>query len=459
MSDIEPCYCFERRCSFCRFELKPGEWDVVALINDDWFSDRFSTSGFVDYDGSFWIPCSPSCPHNDGKKFVCHVGCLEFATSIKHGRIMSYLLQYAFKPLKTTEKRRLQILESTFVSNFTLGTRSLPPELGFMIAQYCIRELAIAAVPTPMFDSHTRSIDVLRGLWARYVIIDGVRYYASLSDKPSAGAQLILSIDKVTSDDRLYVAEDHLGIRRVCFGNSTSHASGKRDMNLWWRTFAIHESAQLRVYSDGLKVRRLEAVSGDAISHLAKYVTWLVPEHRPDLVRFHEYCYRPQYHLRMAPFTCNDARTIGYSVCLDICLKSNICYLHAHTSGESMAFYEEVATDLDSPMWVYVPIDKGEYISQIWMCFSRALLAVPTCWGLCLNAMVGLSCTSLMESQAVYFSMFRHLEQHKFSNWHSTPPPPNLFAQMKLRSLQRRYLLTLNGCPFLKTLNIIFTRL
>ncbi|KAI1115064.1 hypothetical protein F5Y14DRAFT_144337 [Nemania sp. NC0429] len=285
---------------------------------------------------------------------------------IKAPTKLCYALSYAFEPLAATEKRRRQWIQSSFASNLRLrlGSRRLPQELALMISQYCIREYAIAIVSLPMAGPDTSLLDPLRGIWACYIMIDGVQYFSSFANQLSVGAQLILSVEEAANVDRMYIAEDHLGIRQVCVGNSTSPVLDRGGVSgLWWRTLPLHDGAQLRVHTDGLKIRRLESVPSNEISRLAENIAWLTPEPRPDRIRFHSFTSECPTQLQMTSFICNDARTTAYSACWGW----PILDLRAHTTdGEDEAPYNEAVMRRKNTVWLYMPVDEGEFISQIW---------------------------------------------------------------------------------------------
>lgn len=94
---------------------------------------------------------------------------------------------------------------------------------------------------------------MLAGIWACYIKIDGIRYFASFANRPSGNAQLILSIEKAAGVRTMYVAEDHLGIRQVHFGDADKSMPPKTDKGvsgLWWRTFSVHGGSRLHVCTD-----------------------------------------------------------------------------------------------------------------------------------------------------------------------------------------------------------------
>lgn len=65
----------------------------------------------------------------------------------------------------------------------------------------------------------------------------------------------------------------------------------------------------------------------------------------------------------MASLTCNDSRATAYSACWN----GSIVYLHTHTISESQAFYNDgVMAQGKKAIWLYMPRDEDEYVSQIW---------------------------------------------------------------------------------------------
>jgi hypothetical protein len=63
-------------------------------------------------------------------------------------------------------------------------------------------------------------VDVSKGIWAKYVCIDGIRYLAALSnDEDGAGpnSYKLVDADRASRSSALYVLEDHLGIRHLVF--------------------------------------------------------------------------------------------------------------------------------------------------------------------------------------------------------------------------------------------------
>lgn len=93
-----------------------------------------------------------------------------------------------------------------------------------------------------------------------------------------------------------------------------------------------------------------------------------MPEPRPDLLRFlrfHSFTSRSQGELRMSSLICNDPRTTAYSACCNC----PILFVQAHNTIEheqNLAVYSKIAAQSKTAVWLYMPIDEGEYISHIW---------------------------------------------------------------------------------------------
>jgi hypothetical protein len=219
---------------------------TVVVMGDENVSRefRFGPRKFFDKTLSItFIQCQGECRHQDGKAFACHMDCLVFTSHTPLTRLLN-ALAYSFEPSVAAKERRYRRIQSSFVSKLQLGSRKLPDELALLVFRYCVREYAIAAVWHQNPEPKSYPVYVSAGIWASYIELDGARYFASLRNKSSANAELILSIEKAATVDRMYVAEDHLGIRQVCFSMPTG-ASG-----LWWRTLSIYDGTELRVNTD-----------------------------------------------------------------------------------------------------------------------------------------------------------------------------------------------------------------
>ncbi|KAJ9155687.1 hypothetical protein NKR23_g1567 [Pleurostoma richardsiae] len=258
--------------------------------------------------------------------------------------------------------------------------------------------------------------DELVRVWANYILIDGVRYVAGLSDQAGQTPDSIKILDgnNVEETRFLFVLEDHLGVRQLIFG-----APRKDDPSLmmpkvgnWWRIVPLL-SPTLRLKSDGLKLRSVTSMSGpglnsttpntamhpsgirtveamfksvfedkvplrptdsQALRGIAPFFSlvvhrtvWDTPMDPTELVplRFSRFSPRPgprDSNFQMAKLDLNAPEVTGYSACW----AGNIKLLHAHRAGEDMSFYKDWTASHDGAVWLYMPLDPNERISEIW---------------------------------------------------------------------------------------------
>ncbi len=65
----------------------------------------------------------------------------------------------------------------------------------------------------------------------------------------------------------------------------------------------------------------------------------------------------------MSFFECNAPHTTGYSVATDGVSTATV---HAHHQNADLSFYKDVDSFFDhSIVWIYMPIDQGEYVTKI----------------------------------------------------------------------------------------------
>lgn len=75
--------------------------------------------------------------------------------------------------------------------------------------------------------------------------------------------------------------------------------------------------------------------------------------------------------LRMSHFICNDPHNTGYSA---LSAWNSTLTIKSHGQNPDLGFYREDYSDSD--IWIYMPIDNGEYITAI---FARLLVQAGTC--------------------------------------------------------------------------------
>ncbi len=75
---------------------------------------------------------------------------------------------------------------------------------------------------------------------------------------------------------------------------------------------------------------------------------------------------------RMMKLDLNAPDVVGYSVCY----QSQIITMHAHRSGEGLAFYRDWDPPTGRVIWHYIPIDPDELVTDIWVRAGLTLLRV-----------------------------------------------------------------------------------
>ena len=98
-------------------------------------------------------------------------------------------------------------------------------------------------------------VSVSSNIWARYVKFEGVEYVAALANEPDKEfASLLHAEQPGKTVDVVYVAEDHLGIRQLLFGNSTEAPSVKERSGIWWRPLPLSSKAPELIWQTDVSV-------------------------------------------------------------------------------------------------------------------------------------------------------------------------------------------------------------
>lgn len=196
------------------------------------------------------------------KRVVCHGGCLE---AIAPSRIPEVLQRAActFVPSKVVRKRRENWLISKTAQVVSTSVKWLPPEVSIDIARQCSSALALShaeSLAESVASMAARRKPMVMAMvkypiWARYVMFDGVAYIAELLNLRFPKGVMAVPVSRTsetgTSEiDTLYVAQDHLGIRRVMLGNSEKAPQVSPEPGLWWWASWFQQPGQLRSHSD-----------------------------------------------------------------------------------------------------------------------------------------------------------------------------------------------------------------
>lgn len=146
----------------------------------------------------------------------------------------------------------------------------LPPELCTHIANYYLRgqELHRCAVyyaldTFPKVAGHVSSkFRITRGLRARYIAFECARYIAALKQTRTGSTRRGTSRRGTSRrrndpDDSSYVIDtawltaDHLGVRKIIFGNSTKPLlTSHRRPGVWWETVRLPIAGKIEAHTD-----------------------------------------------------------------------------------------------------------------------------------------------------------------------------------------------------------------
>ncbi|CAD6456659.1 127314ca-dd94-4fbc-9c12-f5e5b2e313b3 [Sclerotinia trifoliorum] len=314
----------------------------------------------------FHMRCSGKCWHS-GLRSSCFYGkCYSFRLYAVSPKFLA-TTEYSFRPPIFEEQRRrdrmLHILAKRLMASWT---KRLSDELCWMIAGHLIRECAIIIVQELANEDSANDsiIDLSRNVYVRYIMIEGTRYIRSLRNSTQSmskpGETLLLESQNSSDVRNVYIGEDHLGIRQIQLSSSSKSIPG-----LWWRQFSkSYCICKIRTRTDGLKLRDLVESEQQIFTAPAR-INW--PVRAPnvsivDLSSLQAPLEEPK-GLRMSFFECNSAFTTGYSLATN---GVSIATVHTHNEELDLTFHEEVDSFFGRSMvWIYMPVDDGEYVTEI----------------------------------------------------------------------------------------------
>ncbi|KAL9567047.1 hypothetical protein ACKAV7_008816 [Fusarium commune] len=357
-----PSYCVSRRCGWCRFTIRPGDF-ITARASGGTETVAFESRCTSDHESCATIGY--------------HVECSDIASSFGlEKRAFVQVARYSYEPSVQEDERRrewiLNHLHQVMSEKFT----NLPPEILLMVNKHLVLHYAIASL-SHVSQSSQCTIEPLKDVWATHVDLDGIEYVASLSNTPKPGNRLLWKEFEDQEENYLFISEDHLGIRKIV--NDPGAFVMEHGSSGWWRTLPI-SSKVLSFSDDGLKLRSFAAAP------LNPTICWPYPM-APDALK------NMAYHVtkdsssslgmtieaRMVALEFNEPEITGYSACW---YKDQLVDLHTHKTEESLAFYRELdemakhklpkeksdnSTTSSSPHWTYHPLNPGELVEQVWL--------------------------------------------------------------------------------------------
>ncbi|KAM3541867.1 hypothetical protein ARSEF1564_005235 [Beauveria bassiana] len=240
-----------RRCGLCRFVLKDGE-RIVVVHREGQISKKhvFASTEFIDDESGTWYKPSKDARAELDSADAVHQSCFDETapdTPDLHASIRNAVTTYSCEPPVSEDRRRAYWHRKCFVTTlstlFRHTTLSPIPELLLhMIAAYCVQNRAAqftVLIGLKSTESHpeerTGTIDASKDIWMTQTCFEGYKYVKSLANEEPMCGILLREKNADEAAATIYVAEDHLGVRKILFGESGKLAAEERP-GVWWRT-------------------------------------------------------------------------------------------------------------------------------------------------------------------------------------------------------------------------------
>ncbi|KAJ4017911.1 hypothetical protein NW766_003984 [Fusarium irregulare] len=366
------------RCRLCLFDLEDDDL-VVAYIWDNTFTADFTFSRMSHHDDSKYYVRLHAC----GDKKRCdkqsrrvpffHADCLRIAQRNIKGAICTGRL--TFEPTVYEQAKRLSRTRDLLCQKLDVGHGlgdKLPAEILDRIAEILVHECA--AITNEQQSQPIERVEPTTFLWlheevyAAYTIIDGVRYVKELTnskDQIPKGTYTLLK--KQGEPCQICIAEDHRGIRAAKFCSTGTTPLGPGPIaDAYWRVLPGYpENWRAALKSDGYKLR--EVLIPDDIKpdkEVQSSVRWASPLHPTEIRTLWNtnHTRLKDKNVLMSSFDCNAKDITGYTVVTD---GDNVATVHAHKPGEKARFYAEIDHFWPCGYFIYMPLDKEEYIKLI----------------------------------------------------------------------------------------------
>ncbi|RSL46591.1 hypothetical protein CEP51_015908 [Fusarium floridanum] len=293
--------------------------------------------------------------------------------------------EYTYEPPAEEERRRFTRTRRLLAPklNHVLQMR-LPPEILTTIAGLLVRECAVITSEEQSLGKNASNtlVDLSRDVYASYYVVDGVRYATGLSnsiDDLSEDKHHVLVRKAGQSMHKIWIAEDHRGIRCVRFCSSDAILPAPTPIaRSWWRYISASDGIEeITVKTDGIKLRDI-LVPGETASEITNnYVGWASPQHPTDIMDLRTLGHLNEYpeRLRMNSFICNAKGTTGYTVATH---GHSVAMIPAHGLEDDTRFYVEMNAGFSKAFLAYMPLDEGEYVTEICRRYALGPLNRPS---------------------------------------------------------------------------------
>jgi hypothetical protein len=244
-----------------------------------------------------------------------------------------------------------------------------------LIRLYTIAELSLQHRKTEW------SVDPSLPVLITAVRMDGVQYVGSLTNSSSIVGRQATTLVPSSNFSNLYVASDHLGIRRITsnpneFSLDAMHPAYWQTVSANSQTLTFHGDVsprdhlvhqKLTTYAQGLKLRELLTPS------IYPQVLWphpATPSELDSMTFYYAGWGEGDLEARLRTLTFNEPGTTGYSVCW---ANDEMVSLHVHRNvghpGTDASLLDEHSEYEDRGLlkWTYYPIQEDEFIQEVWL--------------------------------------------------------------------------------------------
>ncbi|KAF5720474.1 hypothetical protein FMUND_4296 [Fusarium mundagurra] len=361
------------RCGLCQFKFEPADSVVVFHpkfpIWEGKYSEEPTGSGYLEKGFHSACVAQFSKPLRNGAPVYPFVNSDIWKAT--HRGKTRYSITYNELP-PSFEANRLRRLKKMFAQELkTITGGRLPLEVCENIGRYCLSDYATRLVKEAL---ETRGdlgprdtafhVKDSGAVWAQHVEFEGIQYVKSLSTsrRNESDTKLFEPIDGTHVN--VYFAEDPLGIREVVMTRDDNTVLTQGENLSWIVNRRVALPFWFRFESDGLKLRDLAVAKAEKEVADGRQRRWSVlPSHldncqfAPPLDDYYEVAKEP---VRAVDWNSPGCR--GYSFLIDT---GCVCDIIPN-NGEGSSSQLMDVNNKDEGAWVYIPIDPGERIIELW---------------------------------------------------------------------------------------------
>ncbi|KAI0837178.1 hypothetical protein F5Y06DRAFT_304880 [Hypoxylon sp. FL0890] len=376
------------RCKMCQLPLKDGDHIFFGLpLPRDPNRPLLIFRQGAKYNGG-------NCIIGIGPSLGATVSALAAELDCFHGRCYRRInafqitprfraaVQYSFLPplQEISSKQRDNRLCAVMVRNLIRDKwpMMLPNEVWFEIARKIPFEVFFAAVKEHVDNSHTSDsvVELSCHVYAQFVNYEGIYYLKKLSNSAISGGQggmLLFRGQPTRLVRKIYIAEDHLGVRCIKFVSANDQPGHNPTIaGVWWRCISELKGINIvRAMTDGFKVRDVRLVNSQTdLGKTPQYeacLRWQVWD-PPRVAFINLETLTPSLDccgfMRMSSFDCNGPGVTGYSVAFNQDWVFTIRSHHGDMDRD-LSFYNDLKPHGVPIIWTYMPIAEDEHVTDI----------------------------------------------------------------------------------------------